>query len=486
MIINSITNGQGGGGDISGSCTASAGDIRTGETAAVQGMIVTGTMGNAVLQATASANDVTFSTINPSYDSVNDVWKINNSATITSTATAKASQAGYAATNTSTSSTVTKTAKIDASMPVFSFGATISGTKTYTPIISKQAFTISNVVDAASGEATTTAPTSGVYVKVNSAANKGTVTPSITATNTGIGSPEHFNATLTGTTVGANAAVDTYIPITTATLPTSASTTNPQVTNKATITRNTSAQYIKIPAGYNVADAQYTISATPNGTIAVQNTQLPITASFSKNGGNIEVTYTGNMNIAPSVTTEGYVSSSVGTKTEGTISASGTVTKAATELDNQLIAANIRLGASIFGIEGTAVIDESTDWVIDYGSSGTHTFAQDTAYWYWRKWNSGKLELWKSDYLTAFTGTRSANTSWMYSGSKTQSFNLTGVPAFVEVPMVDLQIRCATNYCISAVISSISTTAVNFYVMQAANNAIPKSAIDIYAIGRWK
>lgn len=51
------------------------------------------------------------------------------------------------------------------------------------------------------------------------------------------------------------------------TLPTAATTTNPYVTNKATVSRSTAAQYISIPVGYNDTAAQYTISGVPNMTL---------------------------------------------------------------------------------------------------------------------------------------------------------------------------------------------------------------------------
>ncbi len=91
---------------------------------------------------------------------------------------------------------------------------TISGTTTKQPSITRSAFTISGVTDAASGAAITTAPTSGVYVKVSSAANTGTLT-STTATTAGYTPANNSYATKTAT-VGASASAATYVPITTA------------------------------------------------------------------------------------------------------------------------------------------------------------------------------------------------------------------------------------------------------------------------------
>lgn len=52
------------------------------------------------------------------------------------------------------------------------------------------------------------------------------------------------------------------------TLPTAANTTAGTETNKGTVSRSTSTQYIHIPAGYNSTAAKYTINATPNAGTA--------------------------------------------------------------------------------------------------------------------------------------------------------------------------------------------------------------------------
>lgn len=89
---------------------------------------------------------------------------------------------------------------------------TSSGTTTTKPVIKRNTFTISNVTDASSGAETTTQPTSGVYVKVNSAANTGTLTVKEKITTAGY-APVTDNLNSTIITVGASASDATYIPI---------------------------------------------------------------------------------------------------------------------------------------------------------------------------------------------------------------------------------------------------------------------------------
>jgi len=94
-------------------------------------------------------------------------------------------------------------------------GVSASASGTVTPAISKDAISISGVTDAAAGAAVTTAPSSGVYVKVKSAASSATVTSTGTVESAGYGTPTIYDTdTSTDTTVTINASADTYIPVT--------------------------------------------------------------------------------------------------------------------------------------------------------------------------------------------------------------------------------------------------------------------------------
>lgn len=96
-----------------------------------------------------------------------------------------------------------------------SYNLDISGTPTVKPAISKTT-TPTNVTNAASGNATTTAPSSGVYVAVQSAAATNTLTPTAAVTTGWITNSQ--GAGTTGTVkAGATQSDVTYVPITTAT-----------------------------------------------------------------------------------------------------------------------------------------------------------------------------------------------------------------------------------------------------------------------------
>ncbi len=81
------------------------------------------------------------------------------------------------------------------------------------PVLVRQAISISNVTDAASGAGTTTAPSSGVYVAVQSNANTKTLTAKANITTAGYVAV-NSNWKSNTSTVGANASDLYYIPIT--------------------------------------------------------------------------------------------------------------------------------------------------------------------------------------------------------------------------------------------------------------------------------
>lgn len=92
----------------------------------------------------------------------------------------------------------------------------INGTKTVKPAISKASWTpATNVTDAATSDAaTTTAPTSGVYVAVNTEAKTTNVTASATVSTEGYGTASQHGISSSGNVaVGASAADTTYVKI---------------------------------------------------------------------------------------------------------------------------------------------------------------------------------------------------------------------------------------------------------------------------------
>ena len=176
--------------------------------------------------------------------------------------------------------------------------------------------------------------------------------------------------------------VDGYKPVTVAamptmTLPTSASSSATSgYTNKATISRSTSAQYINIPTGYNSAGGYYTISATPNGSVTTPSSISGTTATVTT--GTNTLTLTKTVSVTPNVTTAGYISSgtagnasvsltaNVTTKAAATITpstsnqtiASGTYLTGTQTIagDSDLVGGNILSTANIFGVQGTVVV----------------------------------------------------------------------------------------------------------------------------------
>ena len=164
--------------------------------------------------------------------------------------------------------------------------------------------------------------------------------------------------------------------VTTMALPTSAaSAATSGYTSKATIGRSTSAQYINIPPGYNSAGGYYVISAVVNGSASAPSTISGTSATVST--GTNTLTLTKTVSVTP-VVSAGYVSSGTATNSSVSLTASVTTKAAATitpGTSNQTIAAgtyltgiqtiagdadlvgsNIVSGASIFGVDGTVVL----------------------------------------------------------------------------------------------------------------------------------
>lgn len=139
-------------------------------------------------------------------------------------------------------------------------------------------------------------------------------------------------------------------------LPTSASST--QVgTNKATINRSTSAQYINIPVGYNSTAASYTISATPNMT-------LPTAVANSASGSSNKLTFT-------PTTANKFINIPTGYNT--------TASYYTLKGDSNLKAENIKSGVTIFGINGSYTASTGLD-TSDATASAADILSNKTAY----------------------------------------------------------------------------------------------------------
>lgn len=221
-------------------------------------------------------------------------------------------------------------------------------------------------------ESEQTAVASGVYttgtIKVGAISS--------TYVGSGITQRDSDDLTVSGPTVTAPAgyyAAAASKSVASMTLPTSASSSATSgATNKATIGRSTSVQYINIPVGYNSTASYYTISAVANGSATNRGTASATSATVST--GTNTLTLSKAVSITPTVTA-GYISSgtagnvtvsltaSVSTKGAATITP-GTTTQtiaAGTYLtgtqtisgDADLVAGNIKSGVNIFGVNGT-------------------------------------------------------------------------------------------------------------------------------------
>lgn len=235
------------------------------------GWITEGTI--AVPAATITSGTATPTIGNPTYNSTNANFTISVSGTISAPTV---STEGYVSSSIGTKNTNTLSGT--KTLNKVGVKATLTNGGATTPVIARTAKTSGDWTDAASGAVVTTAPTSGPYVQVDVAAFTKTLTATPAVSSEGYGTTSYYSATDATSTVGHNKATTAYVPIKVATV------SSPSTT--ATLTGPT----------YNSTNANFTITAS--GTIA-----------------------------APSIGSEGYVSSSVGTRNTGSISGSKTLSK---------------------------------------------------------------------------------------------------------------------------------------------------------------
>lgn len=230
----------------------------------------------AVLGVNVTGGSASIGTLSYAWDSSNTRFTITSASTaVTGSATAKTTTAGYAHTSTVSSSVaVNGSASVASTVARTSITTAVTGTAKVTPAISKQS-TPSGVTNAADGDATTTAPTSGVYVAVQSAAAANTVTASISGVTAGYTDGSHYGATQGTASVGANASATTYL---------------------------------KIKSGSAAVTSSQSITVT-QGTLSISGTTVTIPVSGSKS-------------ITGTVSTEGWITS----VTAASVSASGNVT----------------------------------------------------------------------------------------------------------------------------------------------------------------
>ena len=212
--------------------------------------------------ATVVSGNATVSTLTYTADSENHTFDISGSANIPAPSV---TTPGFISTTkgTKTGGTATVATTVDE----ITVGVTPSATtKKVTPVIARTAKPSGDAwVDAASGSATTSKPSSGAYVQVDAAAIADNVTVTGKVSAAGYGDTTNYQAdSATTINVGSNAATSAYVPIAAGTV----------TANGATV-----------------------------GSVAV---------AYNSTGGNFNVT--GSADIpAPTVGTAGYVGNSVGT-----------------------------------------------------------------------------------------------------------------------------------------------------------------------------
>ena len=163
-----------------------------------------------VTDGVLSANDssITGGSFTPTvtYNNTSGKFDFGGNKTVSGTAHAKATTAGYVDSTKNTSKSLSATVSATGSLNKVGTGASISGTTTVKPVISRTAKpTADTWTDAASGAAVTTKPTSGPYVQVNSAAKTGTLTatPKVTSAGYGTETAGQYTATNATASVGA-------------------------------------------------------------------------------------------------------------------------------------------------------------------------------------------------------------------------------------------------------------------------------------------
>lgn len=232
------------------------------------------------------------------YNSTGDNFTISGSATVSAPTVVNA---GYISSTKGTKNTNPGGAVLNTTVDKIILNSALTGaTSARKPALAKQAISISGVTDAANGNATTTAPSSGVYVAIRSNANTATITSAPSVNTAGYGDTTNFGVGTAATaTVGAAQSDIHYVPI---------------KTTSATVSgRNVTYGTGWITGGTSSVGLGTITSAAGTATIS--------SPAWDSDESKFIQTASGSI-AAPTINTAGYVSTTEGTKNGNSISGS--------------------------------------------------------------------------------------------------------------------------------------------------------------------
>ena len=278
--------------------------------------------GSVTVSGTGSA---TIDSLTYTYNATSGNFNVTGSGSISGTATGTKS-AGYIQSGSVTGS-VSGTASVGATVNKIGGSVAISGTATYKPSIARSNATASGAANVGTGNASTTPPSSGFFVAVQSAANTGSISASAIISTAGYGTSDYHNITGASQTIGAAQSDVTYITVPggSATMPATSVTANPTVT---------------------IDPATGIVSAAVSATQSVSPTVVAgyITAGTA---GNVSVSGSGTLQLTTKAATVYYPSTSADQTIASGQYLIGTQTIKKVIIDADLIAANIKQGVVI-------------------------------------------------------------------------------------------------------------------------------------------